>query len=291
MPLRANQDWDFSLPAAPRFVLRGLLRRQCLLLVFCCLVCCAPSARALYFGTNLAQPGRVITFEALPGVRARWEAGQVGKMPPRARGAFVMPQGATNLLRPIPILIVSVPSGGSAISALPGYTNVAWTEGWLVLAADGPRIAAEDDTVEWGIAMLGSVLEQFTRTWPQAKQWPVACAGFSGGAKRSAAAGAALLRDGWRVIGVFMGGCNEDRATLGMELFKPGAAFLPVPMFLSSGVGDRIATPAQVTAVRDSMARSGFTQIRLESYAGGHQLDPEQLVQALRWFRQAGGAR
>lgn len=231
----------------------------------------------------------MVTFEALPGVRARWEAGQAGKMPPRARGAFIAPRGMTNLLQPAPILIVSVPSGGSAISALPGYTNVAWTQGWLVLAADGPKVAVNDDTVEWGVAMLSSVLEHFARTWPPTKQWPVACAGFSGGAKRSAAVAAALIHDGWRVNGVFMGGCNEDRATLGMELFKPGPNFLPVPMYLSSGDADRIATPSQAAAVRDSMTRSGFTQVRLQTYGGGHQLDQEQLAEALRWFRQSGG--
>lgn len=239
----------------------------------------------------MAVPGKLIEFDAPPSGRARWEAGQAGKMPPHARGAFVLPRGATNLLKPFPILIASVPSGGSAIGWMQSVTNLAWSEGWVLFAADGPRIPAAEDSVEWGWAMLSSALEQFARTWPPVKQWPVACAGFSGGAKRSAAVAAAMLHDGWRVAGVFMGGCNEDRATLGIQLFQPGPTFLRVPMFLSSGDRDPIATPAQVASVRDAMARSGFTRLRLETYGGAHQLNQEQLTEALRWFRQGSNAR
>ena len=239
----------------------------------------------------MAQPGQIIEFDAPPSARARSEAAQARRPPPRSRGAFVLPRGATNLLRPLPMIIASVPSGGSAIRWMQSITNLAWNEGWVVFAADGPSIPAEEDTVEWGWAMLSSALEQFGRTWPQTRQWPVACAGFSGGAKRSAAVAAGMTHDGWRVIGVFMGGCNEDRATLGIQLFQPGQAFLRVPMFLSSGSQDRIANPAQTTAVRDAMTRSGFTQVRLETYSGAHQLDRDQLVDALRWFRQTAGVR
>jgi predicted esterase len=139
--------------------------------------------------------------------------------------------------------------------------------------------------------MLSSVLDQFTRTWPQAKQWPVACAGFSGGAKRSAAVAAALSRDGWRVSGVFVGGCNEDYATLALQLFQPGQNFKQVPFFFSNGTSDPVANPKQAAAVAESMRRSGFQTIRLESYSGGHRQNNDHLSEALRWFQQAGGAR
>ena len=239
----------------------------------------------LHFGTNLLSAGSVITFSAPLNPKAGMEVSRLGLTGSSAKGAFVAPAGLTNLLKPRPLLILSVPSGGSAIGAIRGVTNEALNAGWVVLAADGPKVGVNDDTIQFGWAMLSSVLDQFTRHWPQAKQWPVACAGFSGGAKRSAAVAAAMTRDGWRVIGVFMGGCNEDRATLGVELFQPGDRFKLVPFFLSNGGSDRIASPQHAATVAESMRRTGFTRLRLESYDGGHRLHNEHLDQALRWFQ------
>ena len=229
----------------------------------------ASMAQGLRFGTNVAAPGQIIHFAAR-----------------QAKGALVLPEGYTNLLRPGRLLVVSVPSGGSAISWLPSVTNVALSQGWAVLAADGPKVAVNDDTIQRGWSMLSSVLQEVARTWPQAKRWKVACAGFSGGAKRSAAVAAAMVKDGWRVAGVFMGGCNEDRATTGMSLFQPGPAFKNVPMFLSNGENDPIAGAEYGTRVRDSMARSGFSNVRLEHYPGEHRLNKEHLRDALIWFEQ-----
>lgn len=224
-------------------------------------------AQGLRFGTNVAAPGQIIYFSAQ-----------------RAKGALVLPAGYTNLLKPSRLLVLSVPSGGSAISSMPGVTNVALSQGWAVLAADGPKIPANEDTIQVGWSMLSSVMRELARTWPQAKQWPVACGGFSGGAKRSAAVAAALVRDGWRVVGVFMGGCNEDRATTGLTLFQPGPAFKRVPMFLSNGENDPIANMDYGSRVRDSMTRSGFVTVRLESHPGEHRLHKEHLREALIWF-------
>ena len=238
--------------------------RIALLFLLCPFITCAQGLR---FGTNVAAPGRIIYFAAR-----------------QAKGALVLPEGYTNLLKPGQLLVVSVPSGGSAISAMPGMTNVALSQGWAVLAADGPKVAVNDDTIQRGWSMLSSVLQELARTWPQAKQWKVACAGFSGGAKRSAAVAAAMTKDGWRVAGVFMGGCNEDRATMGLNLFQPGPAFKSVRMFLSNGDNDSIAGPDAGTRVKDSMLRSGFINVRLEVYPGQHRLNTEHLRDALTWF-------
>jgi hypothetical protein len=206
------------------------------------------------------------------------------------RGAVAVPDGF-NLIKPRPILIVSVPSGGSSISAVPRYTNAALSAGWIVLAADGPHVAVEEDTVQWGWGVLSSALDFVWRSWPQTKAWPVATAGFSGGAKRSATVAAALMKEGRAVVGIFMGGCNEDRVTLGLQLYRPGDGFKQVPIFLSNGNSDTIAGPSQIAPVIESMRRSGFGNIRNESYDGGHQLNNEQLVSALRWFKQSSPRR
>src|SRR5687767_4933497 len=172
-----------------------------ILFLWITLLCSSAKAQRLHFGTNVVSPGKIIEFNAPLNGRGRMETSQLRLGATFARGAFVAPAAFTNLLKPCPLVILSVPSGGSAIGAMRGMTNTALIEGWAVLAADGPKVNANDDTIQLGWAMLSSVLDQFTRTWPQAKRWPVACAGFSGGAKRSAAVAAALTRDGWRVIG------------------------------------------------------------------------------------------
>jgi predicted esterase len=248
----------------------------------------AVDAQRLHFGTNLVVPGQSIHFSARFNAQGYLEASRAG-VGGVARGAFVPPATLTNLLQPCPLLILSVPSGGSAIRWMPNVTNTALERGWAVLAADGPKVEVNDDTIQFGWGMLSSVLDQFTRTWPQAKQWPVACVGFSGGAKRSAAVGAAMTHDGWRVIGVFMGGCNEDRATLGLQLFLPGNAYKRVPFFLSNGTSDPIANPQHAAAVAASMRQSGFTTLRLETYEGGHRPSNDQLDLALSWFAVSAG--
>ena len=244
------------------------------------------SAQRLHFGTNLVQPGKVVEFAAPLNGKARMEASALRLAIPSVRGAFVAPAGLTNLLKPCPMLLLSVPSGGSSFRWLPSITNTALSEGWGVLAADGPKLDAKVDSVQLGWGMLSSVLEQFHRTWPQSKQWPVACAGFSGGAKRSAIAAAGLVREGYQVLGVFMGGCNEDYATLGLQLYQPGDRFKRVPFFLSNGASDPIAGPEHAATVAGSMRRSGFQMLRLESYDGGHRQNDEHLTLALQWFKQ-----
>ena len=270
---------------------RVLSRAIDLFVLGCALFASNAWAQRLYFGTNLLEAGRMIEFSAPLNARGHMEASRLRLPAPIARGAWVQPAGLTNLLKPCPLLIVSVPSGGSAIDGMRSVTNRAFKEGWAVLAADGPKVGVNDDTVQFGWAMLSSALDQFTRTWPQAKQWPVACAGFSGGAKRSAAVAAAMTHDGWRVVGVFMGGCNEDRATLGQQLFQPGPQFKQVPFFLSNGASDPIANPQHASAVAESMRANGFVNLRLESYPGGHRPHNDHLTEALQWFSRVANAR
>jgi predicted esterase len=133
--------------------------------------------------------------------------------------------------------------------------------------------------------MVSSLLTYLRSAWPQSQQWPFACAGFSGGAKRAALIAAQMQRRNDLMIGVFMGGCNEDRATLGYAIARPGPAFFSVPMFLSNGTRDRIAGVTEGEKVRTSMLQGGFREVRLETYNGEHRLDTNGLRLALEWFR------
>lgn len=212
------------------------------------------------------------------------EAARAGQTAGPLRGSVDMPAGF-DARRSWPVLLVCAPSGSSAVSAARWYTNVALAQGWVVIAVDGPRVALEQDNNVFAWAMISALLNEVRRNWPQSKQWPFATAGFSGGAKRAPMVAAEMMRHGDSLIGVFMGGCNEDRATLGYRISSPGAGFLNLPMFLSNGTRDPIASPTHVAPVKESMARTGFRNIRAETYNEGHKLDTNTLAMALEWFR------
>jgi hypothetical protein len=199
-----------------------------------------------------------------------------------AKCAIIIPAGF-DPAKPWPVLVGNAPQGSSALRGVPGFGGPAAEAGWITLAADGPQ-PAKLETTQWCVAMIEAAFDYLDKAWPGARRWPVVSAGFSGGAKRSAYVGAMLMEGGHRVIGLWMGGCNEDRATDALRWHKPGPAFFAVPIYLSSGLADPIATPAQQQAVADSMHAAGFKNVRLESYAGSHRMEPAQLAAGLRWF-------
>ncbi|MBI3416700.1 MAG: hypothetical protein HY043_15515 [Verrucomicrobia bacterium] len=260
---------------------------------FLALLPLAAWAQPIKFGLTNLVPGRVFEFSIPLSAQAKGAANQAGNsFVNTARFGLAVPAGF-DLKKPWQLLIVSSPSGGSPIAALRGYTNVALAEGWVLFAAEGPaQTQPKYDTFAWRGVMLGSALDTLHRNWPESARWPVACAGFSGGAKMSGSLGAILARQNYELIGIFMGGCNEDRATFGFNTHQPGEAFHQVPIFLSSGDTDPIATPEQHKTVRASMGESGFINVRLSTYAGGHQLNNEELRTALNWFvAQAAGEK
>jgi hypothetical protein len=166
------------------------------------------------------------------------------------------------------------------------YRATALAEGWVVLAGDGPTKAPRLDSSGWRAGHALAALEALNRSFPGSAKWPLACAGQSGGAKRASYLAPMFAVAGYRVAGIFLEGINEDRMTLGYQHFQPGKNFLRTPIFLSSGRRDLIATVDQQTAVKDSMQRTGFSDIRHVTFAGGHQVLPAQLAEALRWFRK-----
>jgi predicted esterase len=181
--------------------------------------------------------------------------------------------------------VVNTPIGARAVEALPSFAPLAANAGWVVVAADG-ALPAKLETTEWCYAMLAAALDHLARSWPGVKRWPVAAAGHSGGAKRAPYIAAALMERGTSVIGLYLSGCNEDRATDALRWHKPGPGFLKVPIFLSSGARDTIATPADHERVAAEMAAHGFTTIRCERHDQGHVVNDSHLSIALRWFRE-----
>lgn len=209
--------------------------------------------------------------------------------PDTGRAVLTFPAGF-DPARPWPILIVTSTSDFGRTSAMDAdwYRAPATAEGWVVLGPDAtikPRI----DSTQWRLGLLGAALEAIRKEWPQSARWPVAFAGFSGGSKRSGIVGVMLAKSGSvRVCGFFLSGINEDRLGESYRTYHPGAGLLEVPVWLSSGSSDTVATPDAHNLVRASLIRTGFKRVRLEQFAGGHQLKMSEVRRALQWFRQLG---
>lgn len=166
------------------------------------------------------------------------------------------------------------------------YRAPALAEGWVLLSGDGPTPAPRVDSSGWRAGHTLAALDALNRSFAGSTKWPVACAGQSGGAKRASYLAPLFAAAGYRMAGIFLEGINEERITQGYQRFQPGRGFLRTPIFLSSGLKDMIATPEQQTAVKNSMQRTGFTNIRHVTFTGGHQVLPAHVVEALRWFRK-----
>jgi predicted esterase len=91
-----------------------------------------------------------------------------------------------------------------------------------------------------------------------------------------------------RICGFFLSGINEDRLGEAYRTYQPGRGFLEVPIWLSSGSGDTVATPQSHALVKASLERTGFKRVRLEQFAGGHQLKMSEVRRALQWLRALG---
>ena len=191
------------------------------------------------------------------------------------------------------------------------YRRIALAEGWVVLAGDGPELAPRADSSGWRAGHTLAALDALHRSFPGSTQWPVACAGHSGGSKRASYLSALLALAGNRIIGVFLSGTTQELQPLpptppepgvanywsqqspsvccesiaeGYRRFQPGRSFLRTPVFLSTGRLDTIATIENQTIVAETTRRAGFTNVRQQIHPGGHVVQPGHLQEALRWF-------
>lgn len=202
-----------------------------------------------------------------------------------AKAAIAVPTGFDPEI-PTPILLISGSSDGdgSSIRMMPAFTNIALRLGWIVIAADGPFGKPVLDNPAWRWAINSALLEHMHKTWPRSRRWPIAAAGVSGGGKWSGVMGAILARQGYNLVGVFMGAVNQDLASESAKLYEPAVRYKKTPIYLSSGTDDKIATPQHHNEVKDSLLSTGFSTVRLETFKGGHALAESELRKALNWF-------
>ena len=109
---------------------------------------------------------------------------------------------------------------------------------------------------------------------------------FSGGAKYASWLAAAFARQGREVAGIHLAGINQNTLVDAASQFNVlNAAFKRVPVFLQVGDKDDVSTPADHQALASELRRAGFRNVRLESFAGTHEVEPAPLRAALEWFR------
>jgi hypothetical protein len=187
-----------------------------------------------------------------------------------------------------PILIVTATKdpGHTGPSDAPWYRPAAAAEGWIVLATDA-TVRPRNDSVSWRLALLAAGLDVVHHDWPKSAQWPVAFAGISGGAKCAQWLGAILAQThSLNIRGFFLSGINEDQMPEALKTNPAPPGFLRLPIWISSGINDRIATPLQEEQVKGSLVRTGFQNVRLSRFSGGHEVNRADLQSALKWFRE-----
>lgn len=195
-----------------------------------------------------------------------------------------------------PVLLVSATSD-------PGYNSsrvharqfvaAAAAAGWVVLAADPPAAVPPSlDTNELRYALALAALRDLARDWPGVEKWPLALAGHSGGAKRSGWLGAMFARDGRLPVGLYQSGCNAATAAEAVNLYDPPRReFRRVPVFLSSGTEDRIATLRDHERVEIALRADSFQHVRREVFNGRHVLHVPHAALALAWFDERRGVK
>jgi pimeloyl-ACP methyl ester carboxylesterase len=217
-------------------------------------------------------------------------ASQGGNPRPTTGRASVMFPNGFDPAKTWPILVITSTTdvGRTNILDAPAYRDTATKEGWIVFATDA-TIQPSADSLAWRVAPLTAGLQFLRSNWPQSARWPVGFAGFSGGAKRAGIVAAMLAENrGLRICGLFLAGINSDRVTAAYKDYHPPADFLNVPIWISSGMSDPIATPGLSEGVYFSLKRTGFKNVRLEKFFGGHMLKKADLQRALHWFREVG---
>ena len=246
------------------------------------------SARAATFAGMPLAPGSTVRANVpLSPLQQRYVAEGGNAVPPHAVAVIAVPAGF-DPQKTWPVLVVFSTSDQKIqnrddLERI--YRPMALAEGWVIIAGDGPQPAKQDSS-GWRIGMTMAALDAMHRSFPGSQKWPIACAGFSGGAKRTGLMSPLLAVAGYRIAGLFITGLNDDTLTQGYQKYNPGAGFLGTKIFFSMGTRDTTSPLPQQNSVRAAMQRTGFTNIRHETFVGRHAVKRTHVTAALRWFRQ-----
>ncbi|HJY52500.1 MAG TPA: hypothetical protein VKD89_00635 [Candidatus Udaeobacter sp.] len=267
-------------------------RTQLFLLAGVILILHAGSAAAtegsLKFGGVALSPGSTVKANVPLSAQEKSLAAQGGNpVPPNAVAVLATPANF-DPRKSWPVLVTCSTSDfkrQNRDDLIQFYRTVGLSEGWVLLAGDGPQ-HARNDTAAWRGAMTLAAIDALHRSFSGSEKWPVACAGFSGGGKGVGYVAPLLAKNGCRIAGIYMTGANEDHLSDGYARIQPGPNFLNTPIYISAGHDDRIATVEQQYNVAGSIKRTGFNRMRIGTFHGGHEVNDGQTSVALSWFRQ-----
>lgn len=246
----------------------------------------AASSPARFAGIPVA-PGATVSAQVPLNAQEQTYASEGGNnVPPYAVATLAVPPGF-NPTKTWPVLIALSTSdfkiqNRDDLAHL--YRETAFQEGWLVIAGDGPTLPHRDSS-GWRASMTLAALDALHHSFPGSERWPVACAGYSGGAKRTGLLAPLFSVAGCRIIGIYLTGINVDTLSDGYRQFRPGKEFLHTPVFISSGQEDKVATLQQQWDVKRSIQLTGFDRVRLETFSAGHVVKRSHIHEALSWFR------
>ena len=171
-------------------------------------------------------------------------------------------------------------------SAKANYLPDATAKGYLVTAVDGefgkpPRHDPPD--FRWALVQAG--LGALYKEWPNARTWPIAAAGVSGGGGYASHQAMLMLAQHYPLIGLLLSVSRWTPNDFPNVLRKaPREAIRTLPVFYTAGEKDPIATKPVVEKARNGLADAGFKNVRFEMFPGGHQLHRPHLQDALEWF-------
>jgi len=243
---------------------------------------------SLNFGGSTFSPGSTVQANVPLSALEKSYAGQGGNpVPPYAVAVLATPRNF-DATKSWPVLVPCSTSDfkrQNRSDLIQFYQRVALSEGWVLLAGDGPQ-HAKNDNVAWRESMTLAAIDALHRSFPGSEKWPMACAGFSGGGKAVGYVAPFLARYGCHIVGIYVTGANEDHLSDGYARLQPGADFLNTPIYFSAGHEDRIATLEQQYAVVGLIKRTGFKRILIGTFRGGHEVNDAQTSIALHWFRE-----
>jgi hypothetical protein len=243
---------------------------------------------SLNFGGSTFSPGSTVQANVPLSALEKSYAGQGGNpVPPYAVAVLATPRNF-DATKSWPVLVPCSTSDfkrQNRNDLIQFYQRVGLSEGWVLLAGDGPQ-RAKNDNVAWRESMTLAAIDALHRSFPGSEKWPMACAGFSGGGKAVGYVAPFLARYGCHIVGIYVTGANEDHLSDGYARLQPGADFLNTPIYFSAGHEDRIATLEQQYAVAGLIKRTGFKRIRIGTFRGGHEVNDAQTSIALHWFRE-----
>ena len=234
------------------------------------------------------RPGAVVSADVPLNTAEKSYAADANSGVPSTAVAVVAVPRKFDPRRPWPVLVVFSTSNFNRLNRddlVQFYRDVALAQGWVVLAGDG-RGPPANDTHGWRAAMTLAALDALHNSFAGSRDWPIAVAGFSGGAKRTSVLAPVMYLKGVRLCGLYLTGLNEDFLSASWRKSRIGQDFLKIPIFISSGTNDGIAPVDRAREVAAAIRRTGFQSVRFETFAGGHAVKNDHTIEALRWFRK-----